>query len=107
MPVVGTADYKRFRVTKGNQILFKLADGSLITFLSFDDEVSKRKGIGLTEVWSADIPFSVGDEDIKKVLASPVTGIRIQADEMNYDYDIKPKDAGKVTKLFQLIINAK
>src|ERR1700744_3071116 len=34
---VTAADYNRFQINKDNQILFKLGDGSLITFLSYDN----------------------------------------------------------------------
>ena|ERR1700744_906373 len=104
---VTAADYKRFHVTAGNQILFKLADKSLVTFSAYEDEKAKHEGIGLTESWTAYIPFSVVKNDIQRILASPVTAIRIQTDGMNYDYDIKPKDAAKLTKMFQLILDAK
>jgi len=112
--IVTVADHKCFHVSNGSQILLKLSDNSIVSLSCIDDKESKRISYGSHFLktlnwacWSADIPFKLTNEDIQKINASLVVGIRIQTNEQNYDLDIKPKDAATLTKMFQLIVAAK
>jgi len=112
--VLSIDDHKCYHVTAGNQILLKLADNSIVSLSCIDDRQPKRISYGSHFLktldwacWSADIPFGLVENDFKKIAASPVVSIRIQTDEQNYDFDIKPKDTATLSKMFQLIVNAR
>jgi hypothetical protein len=106
-----TFDHYFYRIDAGNNVLFKLADNTILAFKNITDVHSRREGIGprITgrECWTAEAGINLSKEDISKILASPVTIIRIQTDEQDLNFDVNKKENEVLVKILQLIVSAR
>ncbi len=106
-----TFDHRHFNIAKGNSVIFKLADNTLLTIPVISDIGARREGIGPRvtgrECWTGEVAVNVIKDDIKRISSTAITAIRIQGDEENFDFDIKQKNDGVIKKMLELILNPK
>lgn len=99
--------YKRFHAASGNVVIIKLADNSIINLPNIADVIAERKGGGTLATgrmcWTGELSMHASKDDIDKILSSVVTVIRVQTDEGNLDFDIKPKGSDIIKKSLTLI----
>jgi hypothetical protein len=108
---LNVSNYKRFHASRGNVVIVKLVDNSIINLTNIDDVTAERKGGGTLATgrmcWTGELSTHVDKVDINKILSSVVTVIRVQTDEGNLDFDIKSKGSDIIKKSFTLILTAK
>jgi hypothetical protein len=107
------ADADRFYINAGSAILLKLADNTLISVPSATDIKSitgEERGGFLNQgisTWTADIGLELSAADVKKLLTTAITAIRVPTNKSNMDFDISFNDAGILQRMILLIDAAK
>ncbi len=97
----------KFSIIAGDKTYLKLSDKSIITLTTNTTQPADvnrfKAGSSTYHQCEMTIPYMLSEDDIAKLKATPITFIRIEMKRENFDYDIKPKNAARLTKALALI----
>lgn len=105
------ADNQFFTIAAGDTTSLKLADNTLVTLVCGENIPATgqiiKKGLIERKYWTARINYFIRKADVEKLLASPVTAIRIGIRDGHFDFDVTSKNSDVLKKMFLLITQAK
>ena len=101
-------NHDAYTISAGSNVLFKLANDSLITLPIVKNMAAEAKdirdGYYTFTYWSVTIVLPLTREDIYRIAQTDKTGIRIEANESNIDFGIQPKQSLYLKKQAALIL---
>ena len=96
-----------FSVNKGDKAIIKLTDNSLVTLYSVDDLLSDNRvtsyGSNILNDTKGSMFYLLQPADIEALKKTGVSVVRLETSKVNFDYDVKPKNADLIIKSLQLI----
>jgi len=99
---------KSFSLSSDINVVFTLGDYTIVDLPNLnDDETARRIHISLHNDWVNAAVVDIANKTIAQMSAKSVRIIRIQADERNFDFNLKLDESKKLCRILALALNGR